>query len=604
MKLFHRLRLVLLIVSLLAVSALSVSGQDAPVVRILPVNTAEFLPGALFDIRIEVYGEEMPEDFAVSINGEALENAELTSWTAEQSLIGIATQAATWRGYSLPEAGEYVVEVVAGGETTSVIWNVREVGEQVVRNVILFVADGGSVATNSATRLISRGMTEGSFNDRLVFESWDELGLVTTSGLDSIITDSANSASAYNTGHKSAVNATGVYPDTSIDAFDDPIVETLASIFKRVRGGSVGIVTTSEYVDATPAAVWAHSRQRNSTTRSDYALQILGQGSINGLPNIQPEVLFGGGAAYLLPQSVDGSARRDENNVLEIYEEAGYVVVETSAQLAEALESNPTHIMGYFHPGNLDTWLDRNVFTDNLGVYTDQPTLPELTVAALEVLSQNENGFYLMVEGASVDKQLHPMDFDRAIGEMIELDRTIAATVEWLEANGQLENTLLVLVPDHGHSFDVFGTVDVQAFNAAEDIVGKQNAIQIYQQAGFPDYVDEDGDFFPDRWDVNFPLAWGKVDNPPFTEDYQVSPVPRVPSIVVDGINQDNPEDDPNGIPLGGNLPNGSNTSVHTLQDVPIWSNGPGSDALGGLIDNTDVFFAIANALGLDPRGE
>lgn len=602
MKLSHRLRLALLTLSLLVFSAVSVIAQEAPAVRILPVNTAEFLPGALFDIRVEVYSEALPEDFAVTINGEALTDAEVTAWAADASLIGVATSAATWRGYSLPEAGEYVVEVVAGGETTSVVWNVREVSNEGARNVILFMADGGSVATNSATRLISRGMVEGSFNDHLVFESWEELGLVTTSGLDSIITDSANSASAYNTGHKSAVNATGVYPDTSTDPFDDPIVETLASIFKRVRGGSVGIVTTAEYVDATPAAVWAHSRQRNGATRSDYALQLLGQGAIEGLPNLQPEVIFGGGGAYLLPQSIDGSARRDETDVLSIYEEAGYVVVENSAQLAEALAENPSHIAGFFHPSNLDTWLDRNVFTDNLGIYTDQPALTDLTIAALEVLSQNENGFYLMVEGASVDKQLHPMDFDRGIAEMIELDRAIAATVEWLEANGQLEDTLLVIVPDHGHSFDVYGTVDVDAFNAAEDIIGKQNAIRTYQQAGFPDYVDEDGDGFPDRWDIKFPLAWGKVDNPPFTEDYQVSSTPRVPSIVVDGISQDNPEDDPNGIPLGGNLPNGSNSSVHTLQDVPVWSQGPGSRALGGMLDNTDVFFAMANALGLDPR--
>ncbi|QPC81262.1 alkaline phosphatase [Phototrophicus methaneseepsis] len=578
--------------------------QDAPEVIILPVDGAQFLPGALFDVRVEVHAEELPDDFAVTINGEdVLGNAELTSWTAEESLLGIATQAATWRDVTYTEPGDYTVEVVAGGETHTVTWTVREPGMGGAKNVILFIADGGSVAVNTATRLISRGMTEGTYNDRLAFETWSELGLISTSGLDSIITDSANSASAYNTGHKSAVNATGVYPDTSVDPHDDPQVETFASMVKRVLGMSVGIVTTAEYVDATPAAVWAHGRQRNNATRSDYALQIIGDGLMAGrIPELLPEVILGGGADYLLPQTVDGSTRGDDIDVLAAYEEAGYTVVEDADGLSSIMEETPAMLAGFFHSGNMDVWLDRNVYTDNVTTFPNQPGLEEMTLAALEVLSQNENGFYLEVEGASVDKQLHPMDFDRAVADMIELDRTIAATMEWLEANGMLEDTLLVFVPDHAHSFDVYGTVDVEAFNAAEDVLGRRFAIRTYAAAGYPTYTDEDGDYFPDAWDVNITLAWGKVDNPLYTEDYQVSPVPRTPSIRDENGNYiPNPDDDPNGIPLGGNLDPASSTSVHTLQDVPVWANGPGAEYFGGSHENIEIFFGMANALGLNP---
>ncbi len=88
-----------------------------------------------------------------------------------------------------------------------------------------------------------------------------QMALVATAGSDSIITDSANSASAYATGHKSAVNAMGVYADRTADPFDDPKVETISSLVKR-RGLSVGVVSNTEIQDATPAAMIAHTRRR------------------------------------------------------------------------------------------------------------------------------------------------------------------------------------------------------------------------------------------------------------------------------------------------------------------------------------------------------
>jgi alkaline phosphatase len=599
--------LIAVTVLLVLMSVVPSIAQDSPSVLILPVNGAQFLPGAKFDLRIEVHADALPEDFSVNINGEDADSffgvaVSMDSWTDEESFIGVNTQAPTWRDVSLPAAGEYVVEVIAGGSTTNVIWTARELSERTAKNVILFVADGGSVGLMTAARLLSRGMVAGSYNDRLTFEKWDEIGLVSTSGLDSIITDSANSASSYNTGHKSALNATGVYPDTSRDAFDDPRTETLAEMLKRVYGMSIGVVTHTEYVDATPASVWAHSRQRTDATRADYAAQVLGLGA-NEARNVSilPEVILGGGARYLLPQSVSGSRRTDDLDLFALYEEAGYTIVETATQLDDAVAESVPMLAGFFHPGNMNAWLDRNVYTDNLGDFTDQPGLPEMVTSALEVLGQNENGFYLFVE-ADPDKKLHPMDFERGVADLIELDAAVAAAMAWLEERGELDDTLLVLIPDHAHSFDVYGTVDVNAFNNAEDEIGKRDAILIYGEAGFPTYADEDGDGFPDEWDVEITLAWGKVDNPLFTEDFQVSPVPRTPSIADENGNFiPNPESDPNGLLLGGNLPAGASTSVHTLQDVPVYAHGPGAEHFGRSIENFEVFFGMANALGLNP---
>lgn len=573
-------------------------------VMIMPVDRAQFLPGAFFDFRVEVHNDEMPADFAITINGTPAEEIggepTMESWELGDTM----SHSAVWRDLTLTEPGEYTVEVTADGNTTSATWTVREPQDAGGKNVILFVADGGSVGTFTAARLLSRGIQQGTYNENLVFEDFEEFGLLSSSGVDSIITDSANSASAYNTGHKSSVNATGGYADTSEDAYDDPRVETFAEIVTRTRGMSVGIVTTAYMQDATPAAAFGHSRERNSRSRSDFMLQAIGDERSLGSPfvTVMPDVYLGGGARFILPNTVDGSARQDDIDVFALYEENGYTVATTNTELQAAVEAGGA-ILGVFASNNIDTWLDRNVYTDNLGMNTDQPGLVDMTVAALEVLSRNENGFYMTVEAASIDKQFHPMDFERGLADAIEFERSIAATMEWLEENDMLEETLVVVTADHGHSFDVYGTVDTVAFNEADDDSGRRNAIQIYSGAGFPSYEDADGDYYPDSWDVDITLAMGKVENPVFTENFQVSEVPRSPATRDENGNTiNNPDDDPNGLQLGGNLPEGATSSVHTLQDVPVYAQGPASDMLGKRYENTEVFFAMAAAIGLDPR--
>jgi alkaline phosphatase len=580
----------------------SVSAQDEPLpVLILPIDRATFLAGALFDFRVEVHADEMPADFAVTINGEPAADffgaeGAVESWTFGPEESPTPSQSLIWRDLTLTDPGLYVVTVTAGGAETSVNWYVRAPQPGAgARNVILFVADGMTVPMLTAARVVSRGNPQGKFNGYFAMDQMEEIGLVNTSGMDSIITDSANSASSYNTGHKAAINALGTYADTSPDTLDDPKQETFASLVKRTRGMSVGIVTTAEYQDATPAAVFAHTRRR-----ADYpyiAAAPLDSGLL-------PEVIMGGGARALLPQSVEGSRRQDDRDLFVEYEEAGYTVVTTASELVDAFsESTPERLLGIFNPGNMNTWLDRNVFTDNLRSFTDQPELVDMTLTALEVLNQNPNGFYLMVEAAMVDKLIHPLDQERMIADIIEFDNAIATTIEWAALNAP--DTLILITADHGHGYEVYGTVDVEEFNAAADDAGKRNAIKIYGDAGFPTYEDADGDFFPDRWDVSITLA-GLVNNhPDYTEDFQVSPVPRTPAIVNDqGIVVDNPDDDPNGIPMSGNLPMNATTGVHTLQDVPIFASGPGAAYFGRVMDNTEVFFGMAYAIGLNPLGE
>ena len=116
-----------------------------------------------------------------------------------------------------------------------------------------------------------------------------------THSIDTFITDSANSASALYSGHKSTVNCLGVYRDSSPNVFDDPKVETIAELFKRHIGGAVGVVSTAYIADATPAGFTAHTRDRG---QYGYVINSM----LNGSPNITwtnwtgLDVVFGGGA--------------------------------------------------------------------------------------------------------------------------------------------------------------------------------------------------------------------------------------------------------------------------------------------------------------------
>lgn len=114
-----------------------------------------------------------------------------------------------------------------------------------------------------AARLIGHQSINGKYQTTMAMDKFPVLGHQMTHSLDSFITDSANSATALYTGHKSTVNALGVYVDSSKNAFDDPKIETIAEIFHRLNKGGVGIVSTAYIADATPGALTAHTRDRS-----------------------------------------------------------------------------------------------------------------------------------------------------------------------------------------------------------------------------------------------------------------------------------------------------------------------------------------------------
>ncbi|CAN8063190.1 unnamed protein product, partial [Agarophyton chilense] len=264
--------------------------------------------------------------------------------------------------------GPVKVTVSARGVTTEVTYIVREPTKRRAKNVVLFVGDGMALPMMAAARLVSRGMVHGKYKDLLNMEKMPYFGLQNPSGVDSIITDSANSATSMNTGQKSSADALGVYADSGDDDFAHPKQETIAEHIKRKFGMSVGVVTTAEIQDATPAAVWAHVRRRAEKAA------ITAQ-AINGCKDcvlpVQPDVIMGGGGRYFKPdRSVDGS------DMYMNYSAKGYTVTHTRAEMLAAAEDESTEkLLTVSHNGNMEVWLDRNVYTDNMDDADNSPTV-------------------------------------------------------------------------------------------------------------------------------------------------------------------------------------------------------------------------------------
>ena len=218
----------------------------------------------------------------------------------------------------------------------------------------------------------------------------------------------------------------------------------------------------------------------------------------------------------------------------------------------------------------------------------------EMTEKALGVLGKNSNGFFLMVEGGMIDKLAHTVDWERSVWDTIEFDKAVGVAKKWAAANGN--NTPIIVTADHAHGMSITGT-----YWEGDGKKGRE-AVRVYADAKFPDYKDVDGDGFPDNVDVSRPLAIHWANQPDFYEDYKVNDEPLSPTIQEGDKWVANKRRDGDGELQTGNLPWSVTNEVHTVEDVPLTASGPGAEQFHKTIDNTEVFFAIIDALGLDAR--
>ncbi|MEX2526122.1 MAG: alkaline phosphatase [Gemmatimonadota bacterium] len=678
----------MLVLAVLGLANHEVSAQTT--IRIMPPERAVFAVGQRFDIRVEAMAHEPggapPAGLRVELDGVEITHANVLdpgvggergaggtgSTDARLSPVRRAGEAPGHttnflvRDRSLDAPGEYVLRAwTADGAQASVTlaahaWELPQPGAQRVRNIIVLLGDGMGLAQRTAARVLARGVAEGKAVGRLAMDVMEATGLVMTFSLNSIITDSAPGMAALSTGQKANNNQLGVFPDNTMgDALDNPRVEYIGAFLRRMRGPGfhVGLVSTADVADATPAANAVHT-----SNRDDYpplVAQYLEEGERNGV-----RVLLGGGSRHFLPGSVEGSSRPDERNLLAEYQAAGFHHLTTDTELQTLLNGPqvPGALLGLFHPRHMSVAFDKvgagrysDEFTrDQYEGLRDQPMLDDMTRLALRTLAANSpDGFYLMVEAASIDKEAHAVDPERTVWDTIEFDNAVRVALEFAHrtnTDGDPHNQTLVIVAAD-HETGGMALVGVGNERYAPQTLGRavRDYAAVFRFAPeqvlnfFPNYVrDEEG--FPLHPDPSRKLLLGWASAPDRFENWISNRFQLPPAVVVrrPGVPEDAPFrgnvtavanparsgtelDSDNrtveGQPIPGFLVPGDTEhggipcpaddgcpadtgaspftiAGHTGSDVPLSASGPGAILFTGTYDNTEVFLRILDAVG------
>lgn len=553
--------------------------------EIYPVDKARFMTNARFDFKVELDTVVDRNDIKIEINGADYRKV----LTGDEIFVGeeidAKASAVLMRDVEIKKPGTYKVTVSGKGGNKTVVWNTYDTPKKrQAKNVILLLADGLSVGHRTAARIMSKGVVNGMYNAPLAMDDMPNMALLGTSSVDTIAADSANTASAYMTGHKSSVNALGVYVDRTKATQDDPRQETIAELIRRKTGMAVGVVSDAELEDATPASVVSHTRRR-----ADKA-DIVGM-----FYDVKPEVMLGGGSAYFLPKSTAGSKRKDNINYIDLFQKAGYeLVTDRDAMLKVAEKSD--RLLGLFHTGNMDGWLDRHQFKGNtVKKFPNQPDLTDSFHAAIKVLEKNKEGFFLMLEAGLVDKFSHPLDWTRSVAETIAFDKVVEAAQKYCDEH---PDTLLIVTGDHTHSIAVAGTIDDK--KEGRDLREK---VGVYAKAGYPHYEDKDKDGFPDNFYPDKRLAVFFGAHPDYYETYRPFQdktfTPAVKNEKGEYVANAEYKDIPGAHFVEGNLPRNEPQGVHTVDDLVVTARGPNSDQIKGFMNSTEIFRVMAEALAL-----
>jgi alkaline phosphatase len=334
------------------------------------------------------------------------------------------------------------------------------------RNVILFVGDGMGISTITAARILEgqrRG--ESGEDNRLSFENFPYSALVRTFSANQQVSDSAPTATAMVTGWHANDGALSVSPrlaDREADAKKVGLM-SLATLLEQAeaRGLATGIVTTTRITHATPAANYAHTPNRDweyagqlpeGATLLDIGAQaVQRQRTGNGI-----EVLLGGGREVMTPTSATDpeyadkkGRRRDGRNLVQEWVSAqpdsSYVWKRDDFLAVDPRKTR--HLLGLFEPSHMQFDADRN--KDKAG----EPSLSEMATKAVEILSGNRKGYYLMVEGGRIDHAHHVGNAYRALTDTIAFSDAIRAVA----AMTDLRNTLILVTADHSHVMTISG---------------------------------------------------------------------------------------------------------------------------------------------------
>jgi len=473
------------------------------------------------------------------------------------------------------------------GQETLAARRAMKPNKKPAKNVILFIADGMDPTTVAAARIYD-GQTRGEEGEEnfLSFERFPNLAMSKTYNTDSQTPDSAGTASAMATGVKTKIGVLSLSDAVvtgNCASSKNAMVATIGEL-AELSGLATGFVSTSLITDATPAAFYAHAATRG--WQSDSALT--SEAVENGCHDIArqliefsegdgPDVVLGGGRTPFLPaEAIDPEypdakgARRDGRNLTQEWTAKGnnrpYV---WNKEGFDAIDpSTGPKVLGLFEPTVMKYESDRA--NDASG----EPSIVEMTKKAIEILRQDKDGFFLMVEGGRVDHAHHQGNAARALRDA----QIFAEAVDAADAMTDDKNTLIIVTADHGHTLTFAGYP-----RKGSNILGLVTASP-------EDENQRDG----------YALA---ADGKPFTTlGYATGP-----GSVLLGQKEAGQRHEPTPAEAAdleyrqqSAIPNRSET--HGGQDVTIYAKGPHAYLFGGVVEESYIFHVIDDALSLRRR--
>ena len=586
-----------MLLAIFAANVQKVQAQTVPRVRIDLPERFRVLNNQYFDLRIEVEGLNSSRTRITVLVEDAKGSEELNfqgsvEVTENNDNLPTNDRAYTYRKVSFDTPGLKTIRaVITDGRTiygVATQISVQEFNLNRNKNIVLYIGDAMGTAYRDASRIVAQSTAnrfrEGWFDDLQQMDKMPVTGMAMTYSLDTIVPDSANTASAWANGNKANNGSLNVFPDNddfrydttsaaTIQAtkqymLDNPRVETLWQYLKRRHGYKTGIVSTADITDATPAGEGAHTYTRSLL--NDVARQYV-DGSINA--GVQFDVILGGGLEHFNARTVANSG--DARNFVTELQAAGFTYVANRTQLNAVSETNaPAKLLGLFRTGNMNVAYDKLLLPrpadeplPNFGGFADQPYLDEMTTKAINTLKKDNSPYILMVEGASIDKQSHPNYAVGQVWDTIEFDKAVGVGRAILNATpASRANNLIIVTADHDQSMSIIGVVDATVPNviqnviatlpypngnrgAADGQIGTINAVG--ETSGFPNYEDANGDRYPEN-----------------TNRYR--------------------------------LKVGYRTGNHTGSSVPVTAEGAGALLFFGYYDQTDIFFKMAKSLTLN----
>lgn len=430
------------------------------------------------------------------------------------------------------------------------------------KNVIVLIADGCASEQHTFARWFKGAP--------LSYDPY-QVGAIRTFIADSVIADSAPAATAFAAGVRTSGRFISVGPRADVlSTLPRPPEELhyrpLATVLEgaRLLKKATGIVATSRVTHATPAAYVAHTDSRDA--EDEIMEQLVHQGV---------DVVFGGGKRHLLPKGA-GGRRADGKDLLARLMNWGYQVVETREEL---MRVGAGRVFGVFAESHMDPEIDRPRLNPG------QPTLEEMTRKAIEILAQDEDGFFLMVEGSQIDWACHANDPAYLLSDLLAFDRAVSAALDFARADGR---TLVLVMSDH---------------NTGGFSIGGRASEAVYTQLSVEAFLE------PFRkMKASAYAMWAQLG--------RERTVPRLQSVVREGWGLDITESEARAIlelaaayktdgyaaigeilcPIYTHV--GWTTHGHTGGDVPLFAFGPGKP--GGVLDAPQIAHVCADALGLD----